>query len=147
IARALTGLHRKMKADRKELSRYWAVHVADMAQRLFECEPALPGALIAESSFDLPDHGLFGNVMPESLKPEAARVLVARTRKKAEPGWTRDFIRFLGVLPDRELFPTLRDAWSKASLRDALVVALSKDPQPEDRFRFVSAMKSHDALA
>jgi putative heme-binding domain-containing protein len=56
--------------------------------------------------------------------------------------WTRELVDVLSVLPDAELFPVLRAAWSVASLHDPLTLVLARNPQVEDRERFLSALGS-----
>lgn len=136
IARAVVGLHHKMLADKKEPSRFWPVRVADLFSRLLERDPALAEAIIAAQNFNLADHALLAERLPMALQPAAAQWLLVT------PRWTSELIAFLSVLPDAELFPTLRRQWAQASLQDAILRVLARSPQPEDRGRFVSALGS-----
>ena len=152
IAQAVAGLHHKMLADKKEPSRYWGMHVGSMFTRLAERDPALYPALLAAPNFNLPDHALFAGKFPAAQKIVAARVLLAPSSASrdvagiavASPfaAWTREFVDLVSVLPDAELFPVLRAASSVASLHDPLALVLARNPQPEDRDRFVAALSS-----
>jgi len=136
VARAVAGLQHKMLADKKEPSRFWPVRVADMFSRLMERDAKLDAALVASPNFGLPDHALFAQRFEKSEQPDAARRLLAA------PSWTSELVAFLAVLPDAELFPALRQQWPQASLQDSLIRVLARNPQPEDRARFLTALGS-----
>lgn len=136
VARTVAGLQHKMLADKKEPSRFWPVRVADMFSRLLERDAKLDAALVASPNFGLPDHALFAQRFEKSEQLDAARRLLAA------PQWTSELITFLAVLPDAELFPALRQQWPHATLQDAIIRALARNPQPDDRARFVAALGS-----
>lgn len=145
IARAVAGLHHKMIEDKKEPSRYWGTHVGEMFARLLARDPALPAALLARPNFNLSQHALFASRFPTDQRTAAARLLLegsTATRTPTSAMWTREWVDFLGVLPDDELFPALRAAWSITALHDSLTLVLARSPQPEDRGRFAEALGS-----
>src|SRR6185295_6757059 len=45
-------------------------------------------------------------------------------------------------LPRQEALELVRPQWSEAELRDAVVLVLARDPQAEDRPKFVEALSS-----
>lgn len=143
-ARALALLFHKMRSDGKAPSRYWSMHVGDMAARLLARDRALNRALMENAKFNLPDHALFGRLLPADQQGEAARALLTRMGSSAEMGigWTSELVAFLASLPDSELFPVLRKAWEMPSMRDLLVPVLSRNPQVDDRSRYVVALDS-----
>ena len=56
--------------------------------------------------------------------------------------WTSELVAFLGVLPEAELFPALRQHWAQGSVQDAIARQLARSPQPEDRARFITSLGS-----
>ncbi len=143
LAHAIAGLHHKMNADKKEPSRFWPVRVGDMFSRLLERDAALAPALLAAPNFNLADHALFAGKLPYADRPAAARALLGRVQGP----WSREFVELLTPLPDAELFPALRGAWTQPALHDALASTLARSPQPEDRARFVATLGSFQPAA
>jgi len=137
VASIVAALHHKLRNDKKEPSRFWPVRVADMFTRLLERDPALAAATqTSVPNFSLAEHALFVERFDKSEQPAAARLLVGAR------GWTAELVTLLGILPDAELFPALRQRWSHTSLQDAILRVLARSPQAEDRARFVSALGS-----
>ncbi|NBU09238.1 MAG: hypothetical protein EBY09_05435 [Verrucomicrobia bacterium] len=136
IAHAVAGLHHKMNADKKEPSTYWPARVANLFSRLLERDEKLDAALVASPNFGLPDHALFAQRFEKSVQPEAARKLLTARN------WNSEQVAFLAVLSDAELFPVLRQQWPQSRLQDAIARVLARNPQVEDRDRFVAALGS-----
>ena len=137
VASIVAALHHKLRNDKKEPSRFWPVRVADMFTRLLERDPALAAATqTSVPNFSLAEHALFVERFDRSEQPAAARLLVGAR------DWTAELVTFLGVLPDAELFPALRQKWSHTSLQDAIARVLARSSQAEDRARFVTALGS-----
>ena len=143
LAHAIAGLHHKMNADKKEPSRFWPVRVGDLFSRLLDRDPALATALLAAPNFNLADHALFAAKLPYAERPAAARALLTRVQGP----WSTEFVELLAPLPDAELFPALRGAWTQPALLDALASTLARSPQPEDRARFVATLGSFQPAA
>ena len=148
-AQAVAGLHHKMSREKKEPSRFWPTHVGALFSRLLAQDPALGPALLRAPNFNLPAQALFAARLGLGDRDRAARTLLAQTPQPRVPdpesphaGWTPEFIELLSVLPDAELFPVLRRATGNATLRDALVLALARSPQREDRALFITALAS-----
>ena len=136
IAQAVAGLHHKMLADKKEPSTFWPVRVANLFTRLLERDPQLSAALISSSNFNLADHALFAARFEKPEQSAAARRLLPAS------DWTSELVAFLGVLPEAELFPALRQHWAQGSVQDAIARQLARSPQPEDRARFITSLGS-----
>jgi putative membrane-bound dehydrogenase-like protein len=137
VASIVASLHHKLRNDKKEPSRFWPARVADMFTRLLERDPALAAATqTSVPNFSLAEHALFVERFDRAEQPAAARLLLGAR------DWTAELVTFLGVLPDAELFPALRQKWSHASLQDAIARVLARSPQGEDRARFVTALGS-----
>jgi putative membrane-bound dehydrogenase-like protein len=142
-AAALAALHHKMAADRKEPSRNWPTRVGEIFERLLAKDPHLVSALVAEPLFRLPDHALFGRMLPASHLPAAAKKLLAPVSSGTEGGaLTPELIDFASVLSDAELFPILRRHWDQPGVQDPIVRMLARRPQETDRERFISALSS-----
>jgi putative heme-binding domain-containing protein len=145
-ARAFANLHHKMAADKKEPSRNWPTRVGEVFERLLRKDSQLAPALVSEPLFRLPDHALFGRILPAANRSAAASRLLAAASSGAENNaLTPELIDFATLLPDAELFPVLRRHWEQPGLQDPILRVLARGPRHEDRERFMAALNSIQA--
>ncbi len=145
IAEGIARLHLKLLAAHMEPSRFWPARVADMFARLLQRDPLLANALVESAHFGLPDHALFAQRFSDDDKPAAARRLLhshVAVSGQQPPPWTPELVEFLAVLPDEELFPALRTAWTNATLQDSITLVLARAPSSDDREKFLAALNS-----
>ncbi len=144
-ARALVRLHAKMARDRKEPGSFWPVRVGELFDLLCERDPGLAAAVAVEQEFGFQGHELLAEKMngPDKLTAVRKLMLAAEKReKRMEVGWTSSLAELVSVLPREEVFPVLRKQWEKPALRDAILLALAGEPQPEDWVRLVEGLQS-----
>ena len=145
IASALARLHDKLAAGRMHPSRNWPDRVGETFDRLCRIDEGLAGVLIADARFGQPDHSLFASRMPELLRRAAARKMLARMDRTEDLQWSTEMVEIIAGLPPTEYLPVLRQQWNDFVVRDAIVSVLARDPQPEDRGRFIVALNSVQA--
>src|SRR5262249_2833405 len=102
--------------------------------------PELNAALLASRDFGRPDHVLFAQA-PGSDRRKAAEIFLIRS-KDENFTWTPALVRLVGELPDEQALTALRPLWGKGGLDEALLPALARKPQPEDRPKYVAGLKS-----
>jgi len=139
IAKALVNLQHKMNELKRTASRHWPKHVAETFVRLLEHDPELGNAISAAEGFGLADHALLAQRLPDNdQKLKAAeKLLDAET-------WTPELVSFMTVIKSDALFPLLRSKWDEITLRDAIVRALAREPDGEDRQKFLAGLESFD---
>lgn len=144
IAAALAFLHTSMVLDGKQASRNWPLRVGELFTELAKHDPKLPAALVADTGFRFPAQAMFGLRMEGKDRLAAARRLlkISRLVGEEEDGWTAEMVQLVAALPAEESLPALREQWHKFALRDAIAEILARDPQKEDRNRFLDCLDS-----
>lgn len=140
-ASGLAGVQQKMQRQSLFVSRNWPTRVGEAAAELFRYDPALPKALVADPQFNLPAQAILALHMPADQQQAAARKLIEIVlRSEGELRWTDELVKLSAALPDDEAFPALRIGWEDFAVRDAVIAVLARNPQPEDRSRFVASL-------
>jgi putative membrane-bound dehydrogenase-like protein len=141
VALALLRLEKKMRARRLAYDRHWPLRMQELAKELCARDPLVPLALLEQPEFGRPEHVLLVQGPAWDRKQTAQRFwrLV-----KSEPQYplTPEVIELLGELPREEIVPHLRQHWEEWGLRDAILRILAKQPQAEDRSRFLEGLNS-----
>jgi putative heme-binding domain-containing protein len=135
-ARAVVGLQLKMEEQANQLSMHWAKRVTQLAERLFETDSALAGAVASQPEFRLAEHALIAGVLPEPYKTEAARSLLAAAVDREEEGeraFTPDLLELVSMLPPEEFLPVMRRHRKEPVLRETIVSILADHAEPADR--------------
>ncbi|WP_152049585.1 DUF7133 domain-containing protein [Tautonia marina] len=141
VASALLDLDRKLDARHARRDRNWPLRVSELVEGLFDRDPKLADTMLHHPSFGRPDHALFARVEGFDLPAAAARFL---DRADADPdfAWNAEVVAVLAAHPDDRARSTLRSLWGTHGLDDSIVPVLASDPIPEDRARFLSALRS-----
>jgi len=139
-ARVLLGLHNKLD-DAGIPSRNWPDRIGELFDQLVRQDPNLPAAILTNADLVHVEHTLFIERLPEGLRGEATRKLWKQwVGRGGEPN--SELIALVGRLPAEEAIPLLRSQWEQGGLRDAIVLALAKNPQDADRAKFIEALGS-----
>jgi putative membrane-bound dehydrogenase-like protein len=144
-ADCLLGLHGKLTAANQFASRNWPFRVGEICDELCRRDAALSATLAHSAKLNHVGHALFVERLPAELRPAATRTLwAAALASDQEP--TPEMVTLTGCLPDEEALELLRPQWESGALRDAVVLALAKHPQPVDRQKFLEALASPQPL-
>lgn len=142
-AEGLARLHLKLQKAAMYVSRNWPLRVGEAASELLRLDPELAPALIACADFKLPVQAVFARTLPTAQQQAAARKLAQIVAESSDDlRWCGDLVEIVAALPDEEAFATLRRAWHDFTVRDAIVTALARAPQAQDRARFVESLAS-----
>lgn len=137
----ILNLHGKLAAADHFASRNWPFRVGEVFAELLERDPALAAEVVKSERLSDPGHTVFIEKLPEAQRPAATRALWGNlAASSAEP--TPELVSLAARLPVEEASPLVRPFWEHASLRDAVVLALAKNPLPEDRAKFIEALSS-----
>ncbi|HVJ82651.1 MAG TPA: c-type cytochrome [Planctomycetia bacterium] len=141
IARALVNLEYKYDRPDRPRDRNWYARIRELHAALAKMLPELNEAILAEPKFGRPEHALFA-LAPSfaPLRPKAAARILATLEKDSERKWTPDAVELLASLPPETILPKLRARWDDRGLRDEIVAALAKSPDPVDRERFLESL-------
>ncbi|MGD9721189.1 MAG: hypothetical protein AB7O59_03930 [Pirellulales bacterium] len=143
-ATALARLHGKLDRLEQFASRNWPLRVNEAFGELCRRDPALAEALVACPEFGHREHTLFAEHLTRPLRQVAARKLwSAQAARDDEP--TSELVALVARLPAEESRPMLLALWEHPGLRDAVVLALAKNPLAADRALFIEGLSSPQA--
>ncbi len=138
---ALLELETKLRAAGGHPSQNWPQRVAEMFEELCRRDSSLARLLVDEPAFGRPEHTLYAAHFEGDLRARATRKLLAAVRASDEPPGS-ELIALIAQLPAAESLPVLRRAWNEVGLRDAVLLALAREPNSDDRERFVESLAS-----
>jgi putative membrane-bound dehydrogenase-like protein len=142
IAHAILNLDRKLAGQEQRTKQNWSVRLAEVTRALVERD-----ALVAEEILKHPDFARPGHIgLVQALGPDhrerAARLFLGVVRSDPRFLWSGALVELLSALPADEVRPLFRERWNQLGLRDNLVLALSSNPDPSDREKFLAGLES-----
>jgi putative membrane-bound dehydrogenase-like protein len=140
-ATALLALEGKCARRRLNRDTNWPLRVAELHAELGRKDAALNAVLLGDPTFGRADRVLFARC-PGFDRRRAAEILLNASQKDADFVWNADVVALLDSLPFERVAPVLRRLWGEQGVNDAILVQLSRRPQPEDRARFVEGLGS-----
>ncbi len=146
VADALLALDEKIARRGSTRDSNWPPRMAELHRELARKDEGLNAVLLAHRDFGRPDHAVWAKA-PGFDRPRAARLFLARAAREKEYAWNADLVALLGALPAAEARPVLRRLWDAAGLNDVILPLLARDPQPEDRDRFLKGLASPQPAA
>ncbi len=138
IAAHLLGLDALQAKEGQATDTNWPLRLAEAHRELAARDPALNAALLKAPEFGRPAHAVFTRA-PGFDRLTAARRFLDR-RKQPGFAWNADLIALLALLPATEARPVVRELWGEVGLDDALLAILARDPQLDDRGRYIEAL-------
>lgn len=142
LAAALVNL--EVKIDRLKLVQdsNWADRTLEMYAGLVQKDPELPAAVLDAPGFGLPGHVSFISEMPPERFEDAIAIYSKRVHANPDYVWNSEVLLLLAESLDPEDQALVRSKFDDFSLRSAVVLALSNDPQEADRSYFYRALES-----
>jgi hypothetical protein len=118
--------------------------VLEAFEQLLERDPNLGPALLQVGEFSQPKNAMFVSKLHLKERLAATRSMLKRGQEIEDEGdrWNVALISLVGELPRDEAYPALREAWENLGVRDEVIKQLARQPQNEDRSRFVKALGS-----
>lgn len=142
IVNALFNLETKWQGYQKRVKQTWAVRLQEVVADLVKKHPDMPDAMLKHPGFVHPSHVLFTTTFDAERRKQAARFFLNPVRKDADYLWSPDLVDLLASLPPGEYKPLFRKRWSDLSLRDVMLRHLVKNPDNDDRRRFLDGLES-----
>jgi putative heme-binding domain-containing protein len=140
-ATALLGLEEKVFQQGLYTDSHWPLRLHELYIELAQRDPKLNAALLHHKDFGRPAHALFA-LTPGFDGPAAAKLFLKKASAELNYSWNAALVSVVGKLPPQQSFPALRPLWGKAGLDAAILPVLAKHPDPQDRNKFISGLKS-----
>jgi hypothetical protein len=141
VASALLALDRKLTQRHLNRDTNWPLRVGETYAELARKDPALHAALLADPEFGRPDHALFAS-SPGFDRRRAAEVFLARAEKDPDYPWTPALAALLDGLSEERARPVLLRLWDRGGLEESVLPLLAREPQAEDRDKFLRGLES-----
>ena len=141
IVKAFVGLESKVAKRGLHQDASWNDRIKDLWVTMALVDDYLAAALVSHPSFGLPSHTVFLNQMAPELLPAARTAFAKQIAANPEYGWTNEVVFALGDSPEPAHRELLRSQFDRFSVRGAVLVVLSRDPDPKDRERFLAGLE------
>lgn len=142
-AAALVAIERKLKERKLHQDSNWEPRLKELYRTLVDHDPLLPDAIVAESGFGLPGHVLFMSYLPAELLETAIDAFARQVEADDEYRWSNDVVFVFAESKKPEHREQIRSLFDEHfSVRGAVQVVLSKDPDEKDREKFVAGLES-----
>jgi putative heme-binding domain-containing protein len=141
VAGALLGLDRKFTERRLNRDSNWPLRIAELHAELARRDPGLNRVLVAADDFPRPGNVLFTRC-PGFDRRRAAEQFHESAKTRNDFPWNVELVRLMGNLSGDQYRPILRSLWLQGGYENAIVAVLSRDPQSEDRDKFVAGLRS-----
>lgn len=141
-AAALVAVTQKVQGLEQRPKQTWSDRFKELVEQLIRRDPVLsesllryPGFVTSGSvpmidAFDFPD------------RERAARLFFAAAKANPRFAWSPGLVRLLTLLPARETRAVFSAQWGKVELRDSLLPALAREPDVQDREKFLEGLSS-----
>ncbi len=140
IANALVNLDAKITARELRQDSNWADRTLEMYAELVARDPELPVAILETPGFGLPGHVQFISEFPEEGFEDAIKAFSIQANADPDYDWNTDVIVLLTESLDPADQQLVRSKFADFALRNAVVLALSTDPQESDRIYFYKSL-------
>jgi putative membrane-bound dehydrogenase-like protein len=145
VAETLLGLHGKLEGREQRVKQTWGQRVSEVTTRLLHRDPRLGAALLQHPKFIDAGHLAIAASLEGDERQQAARLFLNAVHRDPEFPWSGELIDLLDSLPTAEARPVLRSQWSNLALRDALLLALAREPEVADREKFLAGLDANES--
>ncbi|MBS0207080.1 MAG: c-type cytochrome [Planctomycetes bacterium] len=141
IVKTLVQLDAKVGKRGLHQDASWNDRIKDIWVTLALADDYLAAAIVSHPSFGQPGHTVFLNQMAPELLPIARSAFARQISANADYAWTNEVVFALGDSTEPAHRILLRSQFDRFSVRGAVLVILSRDPEPIDRERFVAGLE------
>ena len=142
IANALVNLEPKIVTRGLNQDRDWDDRIGEIYRLLVSLDGNLPAAIISQKDFGRPGHVLFLTDIDPKLRAEAIEAFIKKAAHDPQFRWTNGIVFLVGESPTAEQRALLRSKYNDFSLRGAVVMTLTQQPEEVDRARFLEGLES-----
>jgi putative membrane-bound dehydrogenase-like protein len=142
VGPAIASLDRKLDALEQRPRMNWTLRLTEVVQVLLKRDAKLADRIVEHPDFPRPGNLALVPLLGSERYVACARLYLRAVQHNPAFPWSPELIDLLAALPDEEVFPLFRQQWSNIALRDRLVAELARQPQSQDRDKFVTALTS-----
>jgi putative heme-binding domain-containing protein len=141
IARGLIQLDGKIAERKLTQELNWDERVGELYRELAKLDQELPDLLVAQPEFGRPGHVVFLARLPQDLLPRVIdRYAQAATADHDYP-WNNEVVFLIADSRNPEHRELLRRQFDEFRVRGAVLVALARQPEEQDRAKFVAGLE------
>jgi len=141
IVATLVALDEKIASRKLIQDASWMDRVKEMWLKLAVADRFLAPSLVADPRFGRPGHTIFLNEMPPEHLPMAHASFARSIATDKDYVWNNDVVFALGDSEDRAHRSLIRQQFERFSVRGAVLVVLSRNPESEDREKFIAGLE------
>ena len=141
IVSALIDLEEKLVKKNLPQDASWADRIKEMWLKLALADRFLAPAIVSHPKFGRPGHTIFLNQMPPELLPAARTAMAKMIACVPDYAWNNDVIFALGDSEEPAHRELIRKQFDNFAIRGAVLVVLSRNPDPADRDKFVAGLE------
>ena len=142
IAKAFVSLERKINKNKMNQDSNWDDRIGELYRQLVTLDSVLPISIIKQPAFGRPGHVLFMSELPSEYLSDAVTAFVKNINSDNDYLWTTDMVFVLGESDQSVHRQLVRNQYENFTVRSAVLMVLSKNPQKRDRKRFVEGLES-----
>ena len=141
-AEAMLGVSRKLHEMQNRPKQTWHLRMRELNEELLKRDPNLATSLLRSSTLTRVENLPLAAALSGSNRLKAARLLFSASKQNPAERWTSETVTLLSLLPLSETRGLFRSRWKDPAIREALLIALAREPDREDRERFAWGLTS-----
>lgn len=141
IIRSLAELEERLAARKLHQDASWSDRVKEMWVKLALADRFLAPAIVAHPKFGRPGHTIFLNELPPELLPMARKAFARMIAENEDYAWTNEVVFALADSDEPSHRELIRQQFDNFAVRGAVLVVLSRNPEPADRSKFAAGLE------
>jgi putative membrane-bound dehydrogenase-like protein len=140
IVKSLVQLDAKIARRDLHQDASWNDRIKDIWVTMALADDYLASALVGHPAFGRPGHAVFLNQMAPELLPAARDAFARQIAADVDYAWTNEVVFALADSTEPGHRILLRSQFDRFSVRGAVLVVLSRNPEQTDRERFIAGL-------
>jgi putative membrane-bound dehydrogenase-like protein len=141
IVTALVELDEKIASRKLTQDASWADRVKEMWVKLARADRFLAPSIVSHPKFGRPGHTIFLNELPPELLPTAYAAFAKNIQSDDNYAWNNEVLFALSDSTEPDHRTLIRKQFDRFSVRGAVLVVLSRNPDPIDRDKFIAGLE------
>lgn len=141
-AAALLGLEAKVVRQNRKIDSNWDDRLIELYAELTDIDDQLPQAIAVHSGFGWPGHVMFVDRIPAELMPSVFDAIVDQADATETYRWTPETVALLSKSQRPDHRDLLRELADDPVLLDAIIPAIARRPETDDRPLLIRAFDS-----
>ena len=141
-AKALVNLDVKIRQLEMKQDSNWDDRMGELYGALCIVDPAMPHVIVDQPGFGLPGHVLFLSQVSQDKIPKAIEAFIRNIGDDPDFAWLNDVVFVIGESDKPEHEQLLRQQLNNLSVRDAVLMVLTEEPDNKDRTLYVEGLSS-----